>query len=209
MTNPPIIGLIGKKRSGKDTFGSGLVELHDFQRVAFADPLREALLAQDPMVGINGSIERLRKLEPGLAPSQYVRLSRLIQVVGWEVAKDLVPEVRRLLERLGTDSIRRLDDTFWVRIAVERIKSSEKPVVVTDVRFPNEADTIRDLGGIVLRVMRPSLGAQEGEHECETALDDYREDGTIYNNYDLRNLRTLADHWGAVYLKNFRNHAAL
>lgn len=202
MTSAPIVGVIGKKRAGKDTFGKALIEAHGFTRVAFADPLRQALLALDPLVGISGTIERLRKLEPGLQASTYVRLRKLIDVVGWEIAKDYVPEVRRLLERFGTDSIRSLDDDFWVRMAVEKIQATDGPVVVTDVRFPNEADRIRELGGSIVRVIRPDQVVDAGAHECETALDEYREDVTLYNHLDDSFIRG-AKLFGEAFVSKF------
>lgn len=193
MTNPRIVGLIGKKRSGKDTFGEALVLTSGFTRVAFADPLREAALGLDPIVG--------RPALPGqLAPQRDVRLSDVVEAIGWEKAKDLVPEVRRTLERFGTDAIRRLDEDFWVRMAAEKIQSIEGPVVVTDVRFPNEADKIRELGGIVVRIIRPSQERPSASHVCETALDDYAEDLTFYNFQGVEEFRKLAESFGRSYL---------
>ena len=36
-----IIGLLGKKRSGKDTSGNYLIEKYNFVKYAFADPVKE------------------------------------------------------------------------------------------------------------------------------------------------------------------------
>ncbi|MCZ9884629.1 deoxynucleotide monophosphate kinase family protein [Arthrobacter sp. B2a2-09] len=196
MTSAPIVGLIGKKRSGKDTFGAALIEAHGFTRVAFADPLRQAALALDPFVG--------RPALPGqLAPQKDVRLSDVIETIGWEAAKDYVPEVRRILEAFGTDSIRKLDEGFWVRMAVEKIQATDGPVVVTDVRFPNEADKIRELGGIVVRIVRPSQEPTGPAHQCETSLDEYCEDMTFYNASTLDDFTALSCHFGGVFLANF------
>jgi hypothetical protein len=194
MTHPRIVGLIGKKRSGKDTFGGELVTSAGFTRVAFADPLRQAALDLDPFVG--------RPALPGhLAPMKDVRLSEVIETIGWEAAKDYVPEVRRILEAFGTDSIRKLDDGFWVRMAVEKIQATETPVVVTDVRFPNEADKIRELGGLVVRIIRSGQEDVPGAHQCETALDNYREDLTFYNVLGLDDFTSLARNFAATLTK--------
>lgn len=192
MEQPRIIGLIGKKRSGKDTFGGELVNAAGFTRVAFADPLRQAALALDPFVG--------RPALPGeLAPQRDVRLSEVIGTIGWEKAKDFVPEVRRTLEAFGTDSIRALDDSFWVRMAVEKIQETNGPVVVTDVRFPNEADKIRELGGLVVRIIRTGQEDAPGTHQCETALDNYREDLTFYNCRGVEEFTALARDFAATF----------
>lgn len=183
MTHP-LIGLIGKKRSGKDTFAAALTEDLRYTRVAFADPLREAALALDPLVG--------RVALPGNpSPIADVRLSALISAIGWESAKDYVPEVRRILQRLGTESIRALDEDFWIRVGSTRIDGASGPVVVTDVRYPNEADAIRSRGGFLVRITRPGDPVGE-EHISERALDDYRVDYQVPNDGTVEDLRYVA-----------------
>src|SRR5690606_2925967 len=83
--------------------------------------------------------------EVGLMP---LRLTQVVGNLGWERAKD-VPEVRRTLQRLGV-AIRELDTGFWLHAAARTIEAAlggGRPVVVTDVRFPNEAEYIRRKGG--------------------------------------------------------------
>lgn len=168
----PIIGLIGKKRSGKDTFAHALP---GYTRVAFADPLRQAALALDPFVG--------RPALPGrLAPQADVRLSDVVDAIGWEAAKDYVPEVRRILQRFGTESIRAIDPEFWIRAGVQTIQATDGPVVVTDVRYPNEADAIAALGGSLIRITRPGFTSEGDPHPSESALDGYRVNFTIAND---------------------------
>lgn len=172
----PLIGMIGKKRSGKDSVASTLVAEFGYSRVAFADPLREALLRLDPIIGRPA-------LPDAPAPVHDVRLSEVIAAIGWERAKDYVPEVRVLLQRFGTDAIRAIDDDFWVRTTRQQIEAlrADGPVVVTDVRFPNEADAIREAGGYLVRVTRPGTESEPGAHASETALDDYPEDIVVPN----------------------------
>jgi len=196
-TLPPLVGLIGRQRSGKDTFAATLVEEFRYRRVAFADPLRQAAYALDPLVGPCAL--------PGDLVAKYRRLSYVVDAIGWESAKDTVPEVRATLQRLGTNAIRALDEDFWVRAGmatvaehratVRRWPSGEfympgRPVVVTDVRFPNEAEAVRRAGGVLVRVVRP--GADGGGHATETALDDYPEDFLVDNDGTLEDLATEA-----------------
>ncbi|QOP64329.1 deoxynucleoside monophosphate kinase [Arthrobacter phage London] len=189
MTTPaPLIGLIGKKRTGKDTFAAKLVRDHGYTRVALADPLREAALALDPIVGtfpLNSE---------GVLRVREWRLSEVIDELGWEKAKDYVPEVRRTLQRLGTESIRSLDDQFWIRTAFQRIdalRAEGKPVVVTDVRYPNEADAIREATGYLVRIVR-DLPDDGDSHASEKAMDDYREHLRVPNNGSVEDLDYLA-----------------
>jgi hypothetical protein len=190
---PPLIGLIGYKRSGKNTVADVLVDCFGYRSIAFADPLREAVRALDPLVG--------RFPLPGQlsAPSDGWRLSEVLDAIGYEKAKE-IPEVRRTYQRFGTDSIRALDPGFWLRLGEQRIDelrdatlrheqgmfdAVESPVAVTDARFPNEADTIRARGGYIVRVVRPGFEPEAGAHTSETALDGYGEDFVVDNSRDL------------------------
>jgi hypothetical protein len=186
-----VIALIGKKRSGKDTFANVLVEERGYTRVAFADPLRSAALELDPWVPIHGSLARLRKTTPGLQASTIVRLSALIEAVGWETAKDLVPEVRRLLQRFGTESIRKIEPDFWINAARKTIDAIDGPVVITDCRYPNEADFAESVGGVLVRIVRPGTESDDA-HPSETALDDRKVDVVIRNDGSIEDLRQYA-----------------
>lgn len=189
-TLPPLVGLIGKKRVGKDTFAAVLVEEFGFARVAFADPLKEMALTIDPMIDeMAGGIRFL---------------SSEVEADGWEFVKDNYPEARRFLQRLG-DGVRQFDPEFWVRAGMEQVYRTRgsrslqmwqhvdnpTPVVITDVRYPNEADTIREAGGILVRIVRP--GVDDGDtHASETALDGYDVAAIVENDGDLADLRELA-----------------
>ncbi|WVX88013.1 deoxynucleoside monophosphate kinase [Arthrobacter phage TforTroy] len=185
----PLIGLIGKKRTGKDTFAERLVQEHGYTRVALADPLRQAALALDPIVGTfplnyNGEV----------AVGEW-RLSDVVRELGWEKAKDFVPEVRRTLQRLGTESIRAIDDRFWIDAAfrkIDALRADGKPVVVTDVRYPNEGDAVRQANGYLIRISR-DMPDDGDAHASEKAMDDYREHLFVGNNGTVEDLWHLAD----------------
>lgn len=188
---PPLVGLIGKKRVGKDTFAAVLVEEFGFARVAFADPLKEMALTIDPIIGngVRGSVP------------VHMRLSTAVALPGgWERVKDEYPEARRFLQRLG-DGVRQFDPEFWVRAgmytahdlrgAPGQYVRDPHPVVITDVRYPNEADAIREAGGTLVRIVRP--GVDDGDtHPSETALDGYATDSTVRNIGDVLLLQDTA-----------------
>ena len=178
----PLIGLIGRARSGKDTAAAALIEERGATRLAFADPLREIALAVNPMIGTPA-------LPGDLAPLRGVRLSTAIEALGWERAKDMIPEVRRFLQRLGTEGGRAvLGENVWVDAAFAKVADVDGPVVFTDVRFPNEADAIREAGGLLVRVIRPGT-APVAAHTSETALDGYDVDEEIWNTGTVTALR--------------------
>jgi hypothetical protein len=175
MTHP-LIGLTGRKRSGKDTFAARLVDAHGYTRLAFADALREAALALDPIIEMHWFGE--------------VRLSEVVERDGWEQAK-AEPEVRRTLQRFGV-GIRKLDPDFWLRVVAERAEWISGPVVVTDVRFTNEADWIEREEGHLVRIERPGLDTSD-THESETALDDRETRFRVVNDHNVEQLIRHAD----------------
>jgi hypothetical protein len=163
-----IIGLSGYAQSGKDSTAELLCLNYGYTRLAFADPMREALLTINPQL------------------DSITRVSDLVDDYGWNLAKKN-PEVRRLLQVLGTDFGRKmLGDDVWINIALSGIKSEDK-IVVSDVRFPNEAEAIKKLGGTVWRINRHNHTAVNN-HTSERAMDNYMFNYVIYNDGTLDEL---------------------
>lgn len=191
---PLLIGLSGRKRSGKDTFAARLVADHGFVRVALADPMKDMALAIDPFVAHNFTADAE---EDRLGHVRPIRLSELVERLGWEEAKGL-PEVRRTLQRLGTEGGREiLGDTIWIDAAFVRINkllNAGTSVVVTDVRFTNEAEAIVAELGHVLRIERAALAPSGDLHPSETELDDWTGFSRIIPNvHGIEFLNGLAD----------------
>lgn len=173
-STPMIIGLSGYAQSGKDTVAGMLMGLHKYERVAFADKIRELLLAMDPFVYANDG---------------YYRLEDVIDTFGWEVAKVRFPEVRRLLQDLGVGGRTIFGTNHWIVEALKDI-ARDKKVIVTDVRFTNEASFLKDVyGAQIWRVVRPGVGAVNG-HPSESQMDDWTYDAVIQNDGDLDDLKS-------------------
>lgn len=172
-----LIGLSGYARSGKDTVAKILQEKYEFTPLSFTTALNDVLLATDPYVDFDHQGPR--------------RLSSVINNVGWERAKDVYPEVRRLQQRLGTDGAREhIDDDVWIQALynnnVDLIENGL--VAITNVRFPNELDFVKDfMGGYTIRVERPGYTPANG-HISDTALDGYEFDVVIQNDGSLDDL---------------------
>jgi hypothetical protein len=166
-----IIGLSGYARSGKDTVAGMLMGIHGYERVAFADTIRNLLFAMDPLV-MHGDMP--------------FRLQDIVESKGWETAKTEYPEVRRLLQDLGVGGRHLLDDSIWINSALKNFGHADK-VVVTDVRFKNEAARIKNMGGQVWRINRINVGPAN-DHISEIDLNDWAFDGVITNNSDMPNL---------------------
>jgi hypothetical protein len=102
--------------------------------------------------------------------------------------------VREFLQRLGADAMRiGLHDNVWVNALFADYKpvdynDDEQPRlpnwIITDCRFPNEAQVIKDKGGIIIRVDRPGV-SPINNHPSEIGLDDWKFDYKIANVSDI------------------------
>lgn len=92
--------------------------------------------------------------------------------------------VREMLQRIGTEAMRdRIHQNVWVNAlfadykptnSIQGVTRDQKfpNWLITDVRFPNEADAVKARGGILVRIDRPGK-EDTGTHPSETALDNY------------------------------------
>jgi len=167
-----IIGLSGYARSGKDEVANILIEEFSFTRVAFADPIKELLLEIDPLV------------------KDGFRVKNVVKAYGWDQAKVVFPEVRTLLQTLGVGARKTFGENFWVHQAMNSMASAHPNIVVTDVRFTNEANTLKINGGQLWRINRPGVTAVN-DHISEHDLDKYSMDKTLENEGTLDDLRQL------------------
>jgi hypothetical protein len=89
--------------------------------------------------------------------------------LGWNGEKDA--KGRRLLQLLGTDIGRDLiDPDIWLNKWLDSAIEYPASIIADDVRFPNEAQTIRDLGGTIVQVLRPDAPTLIHPHPSEAGL---------------------------------------
>jgi hypothetical protein len=178
-----IIGLSGYARSGKDEAAKVLVEQHGFTRIAFADKLRDFLYALNPLVSNN---LYLKSDDIGWhlwGKNEPMRVRDVIDYAGWDGYKESPygQEIRELLQRLGTEAGRQvLGENIWVDSAFIGLDPN-KNYVITDVRFPNEAEAVRERGGCLWRINRAGIGPANN-HASELSLDDYQDFHQYLNN---------------------------
>ena len=171
-----LLGLCGYAGCGKDTAAQVLIDEYHFQRVAFADPIKQALLTLNPFV-------------PTPDAKGFQRISEFSEGRDWAAVKEY-PEVRRLMQIIGTEVGRNLFDAdIWVKLAEAKLAStlSVGDTVITDVRFPNEARLIKKHGGLLIRIDRPGFGAVN-EHVSDRASENWTYDHHIENDGDVEAL---------------------
>jgi hypothetical protein len=170
---PNLIGLSGYARSGKDTVAGILGEYYGYTRVSFADQLRAFLYDHNNIILNYGT---------GGFP---VRLRDEVDRIGWDRAKVLYPEVRKVQQDVGNGAREFFGEDVWVNRVFGNLPDGR--VAVSDVRYPNEAQAIKDIGGIVLRVERPGI-EPANNHISDTALNDWAFDGRIANDGSVEDL---------------------
>ncbi|NCD07165.1 MAG: hypothetical protein EOL97_13700 [Spirochaetia bacterium] len=111
----------------------------------------------------------------------------------WQTIKDAgeyplykygnIPTYRQILQFIGTDLFRnQFNPEVWINAALSANPTPN--IIITDCRFPNEADAILERGGILIRLQRNinKLSPSSVNHSSETALDDYTKFTHIINN---------------------------
>ncbi len=161
-----IVGLAGKIGSGKDYVAKHTFKPLGFKQWAFAWPLKIAVLAENPEFTWN------------------------------QVFVTKPSTVRTRLQLRGTEEGRnKYGEDVWVRatdayLTLLHEEWGINDFVLTDVRFPNEAEYIKSQAGLLIKVHAPvrQLEAEKGLklehtlHASETALDGYEDWDIVYNN---------------------------
>lgn len=156
-----LVGIGYKKGSGKDTFAK-MLSVHFNQCVitGFADALKHQVA---DVCGIE--IEEIEKNKPLFRP---------------------------MLQWWGTD-FRRIygkDENYWIREMEYKYniykRNSDELMIISDVRFPNEAEFVRAKEGYLIEMIRNT--DSNDKHSSETSLDNY----TGWNRC-IDNTRTLED----------------
>lgn len=182
-----IIGISGKIGSGKDTVAGILQELEpSFQNKKYAGKLKQIagiLLGVDPA---KFEDQEYKKQQLGKEWKYWFDLKRDEVADPEEMANYFLnvnqdlgrfielkpPTVRIFLQRLGTEAMRqRIHTDVWVN-ALFSDYTPDQNWVITDVRFENEAQRIKEMGGTLIRINRDT-GSNSGAHPSETALDNY------------------------------------
>ena len=139
-----IIGVCGFIGSGKDTVADYLVNLHHFRRESFANTLKDAVSA---VFGWDRTMLEGR--------TKQAREWREQQDNWWTNRLGMVITPRWVLQNWGTEVCRNgFHDDIWIASLENKLRNSTDDVVISDCRFPNEIQAIKQSGGIVVRVVR-------------------------------------------------------
>lgn len=167
-----IIGFTGLAGSGKSLAATILCQHKNYFPVPFAKPIHNIVfdLIKDEPIPYSLRLDW-----------EYIK--------GHKFASLGNKSGREIAQTLGTEWGRNLvDPDIWVNLWKERIKPFSR-VTVPDVRFINEAQTIRDMGGKLVRITRP--GVIPMNHISEMEFNEITPDFTICNDASFGEFRTL------------------
>lgn len=194
-----IIGLSGYAKSGKDTVAEIIQDLTHEAPEGFPKELFYAWEIKK----FSGKLKVIASILTGIPVEKFEDQDFKASMLGeewWKNYGDFYHQttVRDFLQILGTDAIRNgLHSNAWVNALMADYKvglffpevTADKHAaypnwIITDVRFPNEAEAIKDRGGVIIRIDRPGVEPVNA-HPSETALDNWTFDYKIANASDL------------------------
>ena len=168
-----LIGLTGAAGSGKDTAADYLVTQHAWRKVSFAQPLKDGLCA---MFGWSPDQLNDRKWKETQLPGIGKSPRQLMQTIGTEWGREMVhPDLWLLLAR------RAIED-----------KLTYRDVVVSDVRFDNEAEMVRSMGGVIVHITRAGIGGVT-PHVSESGVRMCVSDIRVCNDGDIAGLHKIME----------------
>jgi len=184
-----IIGISGYSGSGKDLVGTIIQEisLNKWHIKKWAGKLKTiaSILTGIPVENFEDQEFKKTLLGPEWGTVKDIPLNGV--PVFADIQFNSLITVRDFLQKLGTDAIRDgLHENTWVNATLADY-TTESNWIITDTRFPNEAEAIKKAGGIVVRINRP--GVQPiNPHPSETSLDDWNFDAVINNDGDVSDI---------------------
>jgi hypothetical protein len=184
-----IIGISGYSGSGKDLVGTIIQEisLNKWHIKKWAGKLKTiaSILTGIPVENFEDQEFKKTLLGPEWGTVKDIPLNGV--PVFADIQFNSLMTVRDFLQKLGTDAIRDgLHENTWVNATLADY-TTESNWIITDTRFPNEAEAIKKAGGIVVRINRP--GVQPiNPHPSETSLDDWEFDAVINNDGDVSDI---------------------
>lgn len=188
-----LFAMSGKMGSGKDTIGdkiSNHIDYKDYVLIStsYATPLREEIMNVTELIKFMSHSKIEEKYNVSID-----KVKKLYALLDGDSVYDRTSNARRAIQYWGTDVRRKQNYNYWANKIVDftiKTINNNKSVYITDVRFPNEAESVIDLGGKVIRLDVPSVVSsarilnrdgvlptyEELTHSSETSLDDFEFD---------------------------------
>ena len=201
-----LVAFSGKAAAGKTTAALHAIVTHGGIKVALGDAVKEEVEEFITSMGLHvehrhlygSQSDREERLVVSVAEwtrSDYRPRRILNPYMTWLNDTTLSISYRQLLQIWGTEYRRAQSESYWCDKGREKIHAAEGLVFIDDIRFPDEAQMVREEGGILIRIERPGgPRIKETNHPSETSLDDYKGfNWTVWNGGDLTDLHEEID----------------
>jgi hypothetical protein len=174
-TIPRIIGFTGNKQNGKSTVTQYIVEKYDAVELSFAGPLKDGCRE---LFGFNDE-QLYGNLKEVVDPFWNVTPREILQFVGTDL-------IRKQMSKIIPD----IGESFWIKCLENKVKKelAKNPnvtIIISDIRFPNEMESVKKMGGLVIRVTRPEFNNKNNEfsmHESEKLIATMQVDAELWND---------------------------
>jgi hypothetical protein len=194
-----LIGITGYKQHGKDTLAKTIAECPpsagkawrgEWMITHFADPLKEMAKSvfglSDEDVYTDQGKETL--FPTPLFMDSYLRGMRQATGLDIQPRQLSASTPRQVLQYFGTEYVRSVAPSYWFDQLSLHIRGHNK-VLVPDLRFLNEAEFLRSLGGVIIKVRRTDLPDSADNHPSEKEvgqIDPDLELGTVTGRFSLQ-----------------------
>jgi hypothetical protein len=139
---PVLIGLTGKAKSGKSTLANELTSRHPVVELTFAQPLKD-------MGKVMGFKVDTQEDKQEVHPFWKISSRQFLQLWGTEIGRNVVPEIIPQMPSIWLQHMDMRLDKYY-----DEYNQLLVPIVISDVRFSDEAELIREYGGIIIHISR-------------------------------------------------------
>lgn len=182
-----LIGLMGKAGSGKDTVADYLKNNHNCVTYTFAEPIKEItrtlFLFDDEQ--LYGSKKEIIDKRWGVTPRETWQQigTNIMQFAIYGYLPGLINNVP--MRQFWVYHFR-----MWYKKFSSAPDNTGKTIIITDIRFPHEANIVKELGGQLIQIVRPDLDLSDIKyvHSSETESEKIKPDIVINNNDTLEKL---------------------
>ena len=196
-----LIAILGKKSSGKDTFSNYLINHQGFIKYAFGDPLKKGIQCFFNLSDQQLTDERLKE---EIDERWGVSPRKLFQIIGTDIFQksiyDFIPDLK--LNNNNNNNNNNTDNSknHWVYLFKEWYlneikKNPNVKVIVSDTRFLHEVETIKELNGKIIKIIRPTDKNKNinlnDTHQSENEINEIPAemiDDIIYNDKSIDDL---------------------
>lgn len=167
-TKQMLIGIIGRRRVGKDTCADYLINKYGFAKIAFADTLKDAckVLFGFSDYDVNDGKDDIN-VKWGVTPRT------MLKYIGTNVFRN---DINRVIPWVN--------DNFWVMRCVDKYyeMNMNSNIIISDVRHQNEIDEIKRNNGILIKIINENVTKDSDEDHVDMLVGDY----VIINNNDAK-----------------------